>query len=158
MYGYPDARLTPTPTELRAQTRHTEFHRKIAERAAALTRGPPAPAREFYDECWFMITGVSPCATLTMKQIKLAVCYHFGIDIKIMVTGRRAKSEVIPRQLAMFLCKELTTQSLPQIGRNFGGSDHTTVLHACRRIPIYCEKPEFKVVVDKIRAGLESLL
>jgi len=41
---------------------------------------------------------------------------------------------VWPRQAAMYLCKELTTQSLPAIGRAFGGRDHTTVLHACKRV------------------------
>ena len=51
-----------------------------------------------------------------------------------MFSSRRSKSVVIPRQVAMYLSKELTNLSYPEIGRNFGGKDHTTIIHASKKI------------------------
>jgi chromosomal replication initiator protein len=51
-----------------------------------------------------------------------------------MLSKRRSRTVARPRQMAMYLAKELTNHSLPEIGESFGGRDHTTVLHACRRI------------------------
>ncbi len=51
-----------------------------------------------------------------------------------MFSARRSKSVVIPRQIAMYLSKELTNLSYPEIGRNFGGKDHTTIIHASKKI------------------------
>jgi chromosomal replication initiator protein len=47
---------------------------------------------------------------------------------------RRSKTLVHPRQIAMYLCRELTDASYPEIGRQFGGKDHTTIIHACRQV------------------------
>ena len=51
-----------------------------------------------------------------------------------MDSAKRSRNLVVPRQIAMYLCKEMTDNSLPQIGKEFGGRDHTTVLHACKKI------------------------
>jgi len=60
-----------------------------------------------------------------------------------------------PRQVAMFLARELTSRSLPDIGRRFGGRDHTTVLHACRRIEALCKSdPVFQQEVEFLRKVL----
>jgi chromosomal replication initiator protein len=62
-----------------------------------------------------------------------------------------------PRQVAMYLARKLTTRSLPEIGRRFGGRDHTTVLHACRRIEELREKdPLFKQEVDFLSSMLSK--
>lgn len=70
----------------------------------------------------------------TIAEIQRIVADHFDIDRKDMFTTRRTKNVVLPRQIAMYLAKRLTVKSLPEIGRRFGGRDHTTVLHAVNRI------------------------
>jgi chromosomal replication initiator protein len=62
------------------------------------------------------------------------VADYFKIKISDLLSKRRNRSVARPRQVAMALCKELTDHSLPEIGDAFGGRDHTTVLHACRKI------------------------
>ena len=59
---------------------------------------------------------------------------HFKIRMADLLSKRRTRSIARPRQIGMALAKELTNHSLPEIGDAFGGRDHTTVLHACRRI------------------------
>jgi chromosomal replication initiator protein len=69
----------------------------------------------------------------TIGEIQTATCRHFGISAEELVSSGRTPRIAWPRQLAMYLSRELTDASLPAIGREFGGRDHTTVLHACRR-------------------------
>ena len=71
---------------------------------------------------------------LTMERIQKTVCEEFGLTLNDMVSKRRAQIVARPRQIAMSLCKSLTRKSLPEIGRKFGGRDHTTVIHAIKRI------------------------
>ena len=59
---------------------------------------------------------------------------HFNIRVADMHSARRSRAVARPRQVAMYLSKQLTTRSLPEIGRKFGGRDHTTVLYAIRKI------------------------
>ena len=67
------------------------------------------------------------------------VADYFKIKISDLLSKRRNRSLARPRQVAMALCKELTDHSLPEIGEAFGGRDHTTVLHACRKIKELCD-------------------
>ena len=69
----------------------------------------------------------------TIADIQQATCMHFGITAEELLSSARSARVAWPRQLAMYLSRELTGASLPAIGREFGGRDHTTVLHACRR-------------------------
>jgi len=62
------------------------------------------------------------------------VAEYFKIRVSDLLSARRSRSITRPRQIAMSLSKELTNHSLPEIGDAFGGRDHTTVLHACRKI------------------------
>jgi chromosomal replication initiator protein len=71
--------------------------------------------------------------TRTISEIQVAACEHFGLSAAEMLSSARVARIAWPRQLAMYLARELTGESLPAIGRHFGGRDHTTVLHACRR-------------------------
>jgi|SRR5882672_837674 len=71
---------------------------------------------------------------VTVENIQKTVAEYFKIRIGDLLSKRRSRSIARPRQIAMALAKELTTHSLPEIGDGFGGRDHTTVLHACRRI------------------------
>jgi chromosomal replication initiator protein len=71
---------------------------------------------------------------VTIDEIQKRVAEHFNIRFSEMTSARRARSVARPRQVAMYLAKQLTTRSLPEIGRKFGGRDHTTVMHAVRKI------------------------
>lgn len=70
----------------------------------------------------------------TMDAIKKTVAKAYGISIEELKSKRRLMSEVTPRHIAMYLCKSMTSFSFPQIGKSFGGRDHTTVVHAVRKI------------------------
>ncbi len=71
---------------------------------------------------------------VTIDEIQKAVAEHFTIKMAEMTSSRRARIVARPRQVAMYLAKQLTSRSLPEIGRKFGGRDHTTVMHAVKRI------------------------
>lgn len=71
---------------------------------------------------------------VTIENIQKTVAEYYKIKVSELLSKRRTRSLARPRQMAMALAKELTTHSLPEIGEAFGGKDHTTVLHACRKI------------------------
>jgi len=71
---------------------------------------------------------------ISIDDIKKKVASYFNLNIREMTSSKRSKNVAYPRQVAMYASKELTTQSLPEIGNQFGGRDHTTVLHAVRKI------------------------
>lgn len=71
---------------------------------------------------------------VSVDDIQKAVTDHYRLQISDMHAARRLRSVARPRQVAMYLCKQLTTKSFPDIGRSFGGRDHTTVIHAVRTI------------------------
>lgn len=71
---------------------------------------------------------------VTIEEIQKKVAEHFNIRVADMHSARRARSVARPRQIAMFLSKQLTSRSLPEIGRKFGGRDHTTVMHAVKKV------------------------
>lgn len=69
-----------------------------------------------------------------MRTIQEAVCAVMGVSLNDLLSARREKPIILPRHIAMFLCKKYLTKSLPEIGHGFGHRDHTTVLHAIRKI------------------------
>jgi len=71
---------------------------------------------------------------VTIEEIQKRVAEHFNIRLADMHSARRARAVARPRQVAMYLAKQLTSRSLPEIGRKFGGRDHTTVMHAVRKV------------------------
>ena len=71
---------------------------------------------------------------VTMENIQKTVADYYKLRIADLLSKRRSRSVARPRQVAMALAKELTTHSLPEIGDGFGGRDHTTVMHACKRV------------------------
>ena len=71
---------------------------------------------------------------VSMKNIQAVVTEYFNLRQGDLASKRRTRTIARPRQVAMCLAKELTTHSLPEIGEAFGGRDHTTVLHACRKV------------------------
>jgi chromosomal replication initiator protein len=71
---------------------------------------------------------------VTIEEIQKKVAIHYAIKLSDMFSSRRSRQLALPRQIAMYLSKKLTTLSLPEIGKNFGGKNHTTVLHAVKKI------------------------
>ncbi len=97
----------------------------------------------------------SSAQKLTVDRIQRLVAKAYNITMDDMVSKRRARAIARPRQVAMYLCKRLTTRSLPDIGRRFGGRDHTTVMHAVKRINQLRQEDEaFHAQVGEIEAQL----
>ncbi|MFT6676248.1 MAG: chromosomal replication initiator protein [Sulfitobacter sp.] len=88
---------------------------------------------------------------ITVEEIQRKVSDHYNIRLSDMIGPKRLRSYARPRQVAMYLCKQMTSRSLPEIGRRFGGRDHTTVMHGVRRIE------ELKVSDGQIAEDLEML-
>ena len=88
---------------------------------------------------------------ITVEEIQRKVSDHYNIRLSDMIGPKRLRSYARPRQVAMYLCKKMTSRSLPEIGRRFGGRDHTTVMHGVRRIE------ELKVQDGQIAEDLELL-
>ena len=94
---------------------------------------------------------------ITIDEIQKSVAAHFNIRLSDMHSARRARSVARPRQVAMYLAKQLTTRSLPEIGRKFGGRDHTTVMHAVRKVDELREHDSgFAEDVELLRRMLEG--
>jgi chromosomal replication initiator protein len=89
---------------------------------------------------------------VTVENIQKTVADYYKLRIADLLSKRRSRSVARPRQVAMALAKELTTHSLPEIGDAFGGRDHTTVMHACKRIK------ELREVEPRIQEDFSNLL
>ena len=89
--------------------------------------------------------------TITLQNIQKTVAEYYKIRVADILSKRRNRSIARPRQVAMALSKELTTHSLPEIGDAFGGRDHTTVIHACRKIS------ELKITDPKVQEDYSNL-
>lgn len=97
----------------------------------------------------------APPALGNIKRIQLAVCKDYGVTLTDMLSRRRDAKIVRPRQVAMYLAKTLTERSLPEIGRRFGGRDHTTALSGIRKIEGLCSTDA--ALCDRMTAIAESL-
>ena len=94
---------------------------------------------------------------VTIEEIQKRVAEHFNIRLADMHSARRARAVARPRQVAMYLAKQLTTRSLPEIGRKFGGRDHTTVMHAVKKVDeLRKADAAFGEDVELLRRMLES--
>ena len=94
---------------------------------------------------------------ITDDTIKKAVATFYSIREEDLNSKRRSRNIAFPRQIAMYLIRELTELSLPKIGKCFGGKDHTTVMHSCDKIAIsMATNPEVKQVVNQIKESLET--
>jgi chromosomal replication initiator protein len=94
---------------------------------------------------------------VTILEIQKKVAEHYSIRVAEMSSQRRSRNIARPRQVAMYLAKQLTSKSLPDIGRNFGDRDHTTVMHAVSRITqLTAADPAFAEDVELLRRMLES--
>jgi chromosomal replication initiator protein len=94
---------------------------------------------------------------VTIEEIQKKVAEHYSIRLTDMSSARRARAVARPRQVAMFLAKQLTSRSLPEIGRKFGNRDHTTVMHAVSRVTELMERDgTFAEDVELLRRLLEA--
>ncbi|MFT9025240.1 chromosomal replication initiator protein DnaA [Acetobacter indonesiensis] len=94
---------------------------------------------------------------VTIEEIQKKVAEHWNIRLTDMSSARRARAVARPRQVAMYLAKQLTSRSLPEIGRKFGNRDHTTVMHAVSRVAELMERDAaFAEDVELMRRMLES--
>ncbi len=93
----------------------------------------------------------------SIAEIKAAACQQFGLSPEELLSPTRTARIAWPRQVAMYLSRELTQESLPAIGREFGGRDHTTVLHAWRRTEQRISaNPASRAIVEELRSRLVS--
>jgi chromosomal replication initiator protein len=130
----------------------------IRELEGALTRvlayasltGRPASAALVRETLRDLPDADAPVSVATIKQV---VSEAFGIPVLELESPKRSQAIVAPRQLAMYLCRELTDATLPAIGREFGGRDHTTVLYAVQKISrrLHHDRREYDQVDDLIR-------
>lgn len=88
---------------------------------------------------------------ITVEEIQRKVSEHYNIRLSDMIGPKRVRTYARPRQVAMYLAKQLTSRSLPEIGRRFGGRDHTTVMHGVKRIE------DLKVQDGQVAEDLEML-
>jgi len=88
---------------------------------------------------------------ITVEEIQRKVSEYYNIRMSDIIGPKRLRSYARPRQVAMYLCKQLTSRSLPEIGRRFGGRDHTTVMHGVKRIE------ELKLTDGQIAEDVEML-
>ena len=94
---------------------------------------------------------------VTIEEIQKQVASHFNVRVSDMHSARRARAIARPRQVAMYLAKQLTARSLPEIGRKFGGRDHTTVMHAVKKVDELREHDSgFAEDVELLRRMLEG--
>ncbi|MCW0198990.1 chromosomal replication initiator protein DnaA [Sphingopyxis sp.] len=94
---------------------------------------------------------------ITIDEIQRAVCAHYRLDKAEMASKRRVRAIARPRQVAMYLAKELTPRSYPEIGRRFGGRDHSTVIHAVRTVEaLRVHDSELDAEIAAIRRSLNG--
>ncbi|MCF3592653.1 chromosomal replication initiator protein DnaA [Rhodobacteraceae bacterium LMO-12] len=94
---------------------------------------------------------------ISIEEIQKQVARHYNIRLAEMVGPKRVRNFARPRQVAMYLCKQLTSRSLPEIGRHFGGRDHTTVMHGVRRIEeLRAQDAQIEEDLELLRRQLEA--
>ncbi len=94
---------------------------------------------------------------ITVEEIQRKVSEHYNIRMSDMIGPKRVRTYARPRQVAMYLCKQLTSRSLPEIGRRFGGRDHTTVMHGVKRIEeLRAKDGQIAEDLELLRRALEA--
>jgi len=93
---------------------------------------------------------------ITIEQVQRKVCEFFGVKLGDLKAKNRTKAVAFPRQVAMYLSRQLTHASLAEVGRAFGGKDHTTVLHAVDKIQhLLQEDPKLRKTIDSLIQGIQ---
>lgn len=96
--------------------------------------------------------------SITVGQIQKVIGDHYGLRLDELKAKKRTRNVAFPRQIAMYLTRELTDLSLPRIGEAFGGRDHTTVMHACDRVSqALVNDHQLKMTVDRLAEAIRTL-
>ncbi|MEO0485472.1 MAG: chromosomal replication initiator protein DnaA [Pseudomonadota bacterium] len=112
--------------------------------------------QELTQECLADVLRASDRKT-TVEEIQRTVADHYNIRLSDMLGPKRNRNLARPRQIAMFLSKRLTTRSLPDIARRFGGRDHTTIMHGVRKIEeLMAEDSQMADDLERLRRALEA--
>ena len=94
---------------------------------------------------------------LSVEEIIKRVCIHFNMKISDMKSAKRLKAVVLPRQIAMYLSRQLTSSSYPEIGDRFGGKDHSTIIHAIRKIEKLKEEDfQLRTIIENLKKELTN--
>ncbi|ANA41545.1 chromosomal replication initiation protein DnaA [Geobacter anodireducens] len=94
---------------------------------------------------------------ITVEMIQKFVAEHFALKVADLKSDKRLKALVIPRQIAIYLCRDLTKSSYPEIGERFGGKDHSTIIHSVKKVEkLLSQDFELRNTVDTLRKGLLS--
>ncbi|HMY47938.1 MAG TPA: helix-turn-helix domain-containing protein [Leptospiraceae bacterium] len=104
---------------------------------------------------WFTLVEAEPPVQPKIGDIKRSVCKHFKMNPIDLDSARRLKKITYPRQIGFYLARTLTTRSYPEIGRHFGGKDHTTIIYGVRKIDEVVRK-DWRVAFDV--AAVEKML
>lgn len=136
-------------------------HRYVKPRPVSKPIEPIDPT-PYYRNMWFWdllnVPVTSGGYRPSVKRIMQVVSRHYDISMIEMISSRRTKNLAFPRQVAMFLSRQMTPLSLPQIGRQIGGRDHTTVLHGCRQIERRLKNsPEFESIIERLKGEMGAL-
>ena len=128
--------------ESHAAARKARLIRLGAPQPKPIVRAKPIPVQPQeidagWEGMWFhdLVFGHSKePRVVRVREIQEAVCKHYSVSILDVLSGRRTHEVAFPRQVGMYLCRHLTPHSYAEIGRRFGGRDHTTVIHASQKI------------------------
>lgn len=152
-----------TPSQLAEHIAHAARQRRLGARIAALPQVRPAtPPPEVValpkPHFWFSILDeVEPIAErqITCADIKRAVASHFDISVRDLISARRTANLVLPRHIGMYLAREMTLLSFPQIGRQFN-REHCAVLYAINKISALLNESEVAEAMEKLRIDLRA--
>jgi DnaA-like protein len=131
---------------------------RAAAEALAAAALDPEPKPEPLKMWTTPVLAPMPFKTRLVPRIQLAVCVHFKVSKRDLLSVKRTANFTLPRQVAMYLTKTMTSRSLPEIGRRFGGRDHTTVLHAVRKIEHLRQRdPDLDAAINSIKEALDHV-
>lgn len=156
-----------TPSQLAEHRAHADRQRRLGTVIVALPPAQPIPTPKAVimtlepppePHFWFSILEISEHAEreITCADIKRAVASHFAISVREIISARRTANIIMPRQIGIYLAKELTLLSLPDIGRHFGNRDHTTILHSIRKIAALLNDSAVAEAIKQVRSVLLS--
>jgi hypothetical protein len=162
-------------TQAEAVRRHRSFHQSISARAASIKPKPlpsfvpksraidPAP---YWRDMWFYnlvrfgesyVPGAPRPRVVEVKAIQKAVAKFYGVKLSDILSNRRTAEVILPRHVAMYLAKEMTNKSLPDLGKRFADRDHTTILSAIRKIErMITIFPELAAAVSSIAVSVKD--
>lgn len=134
----------------------TDFREVVARAAAAAIKRRAEARRAALKRRVHAIMSARLTSHPPVQAIILACAAHFDIDAGIFMTKRKTKDVICQKQVAVYLARKLTPHSLPEIGRRFGGRDHTTILHSCNKVAKLVDAGDEKAIADI--AAIERIL